>query len=111
MSIDSNIGGRSRRCRERCQRGCVRARDVRDVSEVNEFEHVAIFDAILGADVLMLVIEVLAIFGEAHACESLFIEGRMVASAQKAVAAEDERGLKLLKVFFRRAANVAREFS
>src|ERR1022692_710322 len=61
------------------------------VVEVEKFRQVSIFDAVFGSDVLMLMVEVFAEFGEAHGGETLLIERRVVASTQEAVEPEDEK--------------------
>ena len=83
--------------------GGVEAGDVGDVVEVDELEEVAELDlspravdvsAGGDADVLVLVVEVLAPLGDADGGEALEVEAGVVASAEEAVAAEDEDGVE-----------------
>src|SRR5450631_3107236 len=55
---------------------------MRHVVEIDKLQSVAIFDAVLRAHVLMLMMKVLAIFGEPHRGKSLLVE-RVVISASK----------------------------
>src|SRR5579872_1914946 len=66
---------------------------MRDVIEIDELGQIAVFDAVFSADILMLVMKILAILREAHRGQSLLIEGIMIAAAQVAIQAEDEQSL------------------
>ena len=62
---------------------------MRDVIEVHKFGEIAIFHAIFGAYVLVLVIEILAVLGETYRSESLLIERVMVAPAKISIKPEN----------------------
>src|SRR5580704_4046303 len=66
---------------------------MRHIFEVDIFQQVSIFDAILGARSLMLMVEIFAELGEAHSSEALLIERIVIASAQEAVEAKDQHRL------------------
>src|SRR6185437_4774466 len=73
-----------------CQRGGIEARHIRYVVEIDILEQVSVLLPVLHTDVLVLVVEVLPPLREADCGEALFIEGKMVASAEVAVEAELE---------------------
>src|SRR5271157_2877112 len=86
-----------RRRRRQCQRsqgGRVQPGHVGGVVEIYKLRQVTIFDAVLGANVLVLMVVILAEFCEAHRSVSLLVEGEMIAAAQVAVAPEDHERLK-----------------
>src|SRR5579884_601637 len=109
--LDMHICRRSRRRRQRCQSCCIRARHVRDILEIDKLNQIAVLDTVLYSYVLMLMVEVLAIFGDANCSESLFVERSVIASAQKTIAAKDERGLKLRQVLLRDGSHISRELT
>src|ERR1019366_9496024 len=57
-----------------------------------EFWQVTVFDAVLGAHVLVLMVVVLAKFGKPHRRESLLVEREVIAAAQVTIVPEDQRG-------------------
>src|SRR6185312_1978328 len=57
----------------------------------------------------MLMMEVLAVLGHTNGGESFFVEGSVIASAQKTVAAKDESRLKLRQILLRGSPQIARE--
>jgi acetylglutamate kinase len=71
------------------ENGGVEAGYVGDVVEVDILEEVAVLDAVFDADVLVLVVEVLAPLGEADSGEALEVEAGVVAATEVAVGAED----------------------
>ena len=68
---------------------------MRHIVEVHKFRQVSIFDAVVVVltNVLMLMVEIFAEFGEPHGGEALLIESVVVASAQEAVQPEDQKRL------------------
>ena len=83
-----NILWRGRRGRQCCQRRSVQARHIRHVIEVDELGQVAIFDAIFGAHVLMLMVVIFAVFSKPDRCEAVLVERCVIAAAQVAVGPE-----------------------
>src|SRR5208283_1727355 len=80
----------------RCQRSQgrqVQSRDVRHIVEVHKLRQVSIYDAVLGSNVLMLMVIIFTEFGEAHGGEALLIERVVVASTQEPVQPEDQKRL------------------
>lgn len=75
----------TRRLRQRTQDGHIQARNLSDVVEVVELQQVAILLTVLGANVLMLMVEVLAPFCEANGWEALLAERAMIAATQEAI--------------------------
>lgn len=82
--------GRRRRTGENRHGSGVQPRDAGDVVEVVVLDQVAVLHAVFDADVLVLVVEVLAPFGEADSGEAVLVEGGVVAAAEEAVAPEFE---------------------
>lgn len=77
---------------ERGGDGDVEARDLRGVRGVDELEQVTVLGAVLGADGLVLVVEVLAPVGEADGGEAFVGERAVIAAAEEAVEAEFHDG-------------------
>src|SRR5438270_13427196 len=79
-SVLQVLGGQAHirgRRRSGCQGGesCgVQYCDVRDKIEIDKFRKVPVLYAAFGTHVLMLVIEVLAVFGKTHGSEALLVE-------------------------------------
>src|SRR5450631_2290674 len=66
---------------------------MRHVVEIDKLQSVAIFDAVLRAHVLMLMMKVLAIFGEPHCGKSLLVERVVITAAQVAIQPENQQWL------------------
>src|SRR5690348_5124584 len=83
-----------------------------DVIKIYKFWQVTIFDDVFGANVLMLMVVIFTIFGEADCGKALRIEGAVVAVTQIAVGTEDELGSKLPEIIsFTHRVDVARKFA
>lgn len=87
---DSHVAGLGGSGGQRGEHDGVQACDASDVVCVDELEQVAVLDAILCADSLVLVVEVFAPLGEADGGKTGVIEADVVASAEIAIAAKDE---------------------
>src|SRR5437870_9175721 len=83
-----NVLWRGRRRRQRCQRCGIQTGHIRHVIEVDELGQIAVFDAIFGAHVLMLVVIIFAVFGKLDRCEAVLVERCVIASAKLAVGPE-----------------------
>ena len=60
----------------------------------------------------MLVVEVFAKFSETNSPESFLVEGRVISTAQEAVATKDECRLEFIgKILLGRAADMTRQFA
>ena len=70
----------------------VQASDVCNVAGVDKLEQITVFDSVFGAHSLVLMVEVLAPFGEANGRETLAVEAAVVATAQIAVVAQSHDG-------------------
>src|SRR5205807_1827371 len=71
----------------------IQMRHLSDIVEIHKPWQVAIFDAIFGTDVLVLVIVIFAEFRESHCGEALLIERIMIAAAQKTIESKDRHWL------------------
>src|SRR5579864_802987 len=103
-----------RRCWSRCKfregRG-IQPGNLCHVVEVDELRQVAILHAVLGADVLMLMMEILAKFSEAHGGESLLVKGGVIAAAQIPIQPEHEHRFYTGIVSTSHARDIASELS
>src|SRR6267378_7847954 len=75
--------------RQRGERRSVQTRHFGYVIEIHELWQVAVFDAVFGADVLVLVVVIFTEFRKSHGGKALLIERIVVASAQKPVDTKD----------------------
>src|SRR5579864_1592288 len=109
--VESDIRGQSgRRCQSsKCSR--VQARHGRGVFEIHELRQVPVFDAIFGANVLVLMVEVFPVLGKADGGESLLVKGVMVATPQVTVETENQQRLDSGIVGAADFGDVAREFA
>src|SRR5205807_6637584 len=91
--------------------GAVQARHGRSVLEIHELRQVTVLDAIFGANVLVLMVEVFPVLGKADGGESLLVEGVMVATPQVTVETENQQRLDPGIVGAADLGDVAREFA
>src|SRR5271166_5818923 len=84
---------RRRRC-QRSQRGRIQARHVRGVVVIQELRQITVFDAILGANVLVLMVIILAKFRKSYRGITLLVKGKMIAAAQVAITPEHDEKLQ-----------------
>ena len=82
--------GRRRRGRERGERGGVDAGDPGRIGEVDRVGHVAVGDAVLRPQILMLAVVVLVRFGQPHRRVAEIVEGAVVAAAAEPVEPVDQ---------------------
>ena len=94
MSEDAHVLRLAGRGGKSGQDGGVQARDVGDIVGIDELEQVAVLDAVLGAQGLVLVVEVLAPLGEANGGEPCVVEAGVVATAKVAVTAKDHHRME-----------------
>src|SRR5213594_621461 len=93
-----NVLWRGRRRRQRCQRCGIQTGHIRHVIEVDELGQIAIFDAIFGAHVLMLVVVIFAEFGKSDRREAVLVERRVIASAQIAIRPEYKKWRNIWRI-------------
>ena len=74
FGLQAHIRGRRRRRSQRCQCRGIQSRYASYVFKIDELRQIAIFNAILGAHILMLMVEILAPLGKAYRRESLLVE-------------------------------------
>src|SRR5262249_19166675 len=83
---------------QRRQRRGVEPGNVGHVVVIDKLGQITKFDAVFGSWVLVLVVEIFAVFREPDRGEALVIEGGMVSAAEITVAPENELRRKLSKV-------------
>ena len=98
---------RSRRAeREARKRRGVHARDLSYVVEIIELDQVAVLNAVLFANHLMLMFEIFVRLGHPDGGKAAFKEGRVITAAQVAVFAIDNRDREAGQVFFCRLLDI-----
>ena len=107
----STLAGRGGGRRHAGEGDYVERRQFAGVVKVHMLQRVAIFDAVLGAQILVLLVIVFMSFHDSNTRKAYLVERAMMSAAAEPIKAIDHHGVEIRDIVVRHLIDIAREIS